>query len=393
VTPEILEHEMNQSHRQADESVQRRDVPLRIVLAKVGLDGHDRGIKVVARGLRDSGFHVIYGGLWQTPEVVAQTVVDEDADWLGLSLLSGAHKTLVPRVLEALKAAGAADVPVMLGGIIAEADVPSLREQGVRGVFGPGTSIETIAEFLHAQRPERTSAPGGSARRMLSRALTIAAQGGEPANEPATEFAAAGPRVLSVGVTGSAGVGKSSLIGRLVAHLRNKGQRVAVLACDPESSVSGGALLGDRIRIAAGQADEGVFLRSLPVTSGQQGVAPHVDRMIEVLGRGGFDVVIVETTGVGQGDMAVRDLVDVLAVLVQPATGDALQWEKAGVLEVADIVVVHKSDLTGAERVAADMYEQLHLAGGRTIPVVRASAARNEGLDELWNAISSLSDR
>jgi LAO/AO transport system ATPase len=382
---------MNHSHTQADDSVQQRDVPLRIVLAKVGLDGHDRGIKVVARGLRDSGFHVIYGGLWQTPEVVAQTVVDEDADWLGLSLLSGAHKTLVPRVLEALKDAGAADVPVMLGGIIAEADIPGLREQGVRGVFGPGTAIETIAEFLHAQRPDRTSAPaadlpGGSDRRRLSRALTIAAQGGELA----AEQAATRPRVLSVGVTGSAGVGKSSLIGKLVAHLRSKGKRVAVLACDPESSVSGGALLGDRIRIAAGQADEGVLLRSLPVTSGQQGVAPHVGRMIELLGRGGFDVVIVETTGVGQGDMAVRDLVDVLVVLVQPATGDALQWEKAGVLEVADVVVVHKSDLTGAERVAADMYEQLHLAGGRTIPVVRASAARNEGLDELWSAVTSI---
>jgi LAO/AO transport system ATPase len=385
---------MSDSHRQADDSEQRRDVPLRIVLAKVGLDGHDRGIKVVARGLRDAGFHVIYGGLWQTPEVVAQTVVDEDADWLGLSLLSGAHNTLVPRVLDALKIAGAADVPLMLGGIIAETDVPELRAQGVRGVFGPGTSIETIATFLHAQRPDRTSSPGadsplGSARRALSRALTIAAQGDELPNNLVTQFAAR-PRTISVGVTGSAGVGKSSLIGKLVAHLRSKGQRVAVLACDPESSVSGGALLGDRIRISATHADEGVFLRSLPVTSGQQGVAPHVDRMIKLLSQGGFDVVIVETTGIGQGDMAVRNSVDVLVVLVQPATGDALQWEKAGVLEVADIVVVHKSDLAGAERVAADMYEQLHLAGGRTIPVVRASAARNEGLEELWAAVSGI---
>jgi LAO/AO transport system ATPase len=201
------------------------------------------------------------------------------------------------------------------------------------------------------------------------------------------------PRAVSVGVTGSAGVGKSSLIGKLVANLRSNGQRVAVLACDPESSVSGGALLGDRIRIATAHADEGALLRSLPVTSGQQGVAPHVDRMIELLGQGGFDMVIVETTGIGQGDMAVRDLVDVLVVLVQPATGDSLQWEKAGVLEVADIVVVHKSDLAGAERVAADMHEQLHLAGGRTIPVVRASAARNEGLEELWAAISGLGGR
>src|ERR1700735_1948801 len=102
--------------------------PIRIVLAKVGLDGHDRGIKVVARALRDAGMHVIYAGLWQTPEAVARAVADEDADWLGLSLLSGAHMTLVPRVLQVLRDQGLADVRVMVGGIIPEADVPRLLE-------------------------------------------------------------------------------------------------------------------------------------------------------------------------------------------------------------------------------------------------------------------------
>src|SRR5438876_6885736 len=113
--------------------------PVRIVLAKVGLDGHDRGVKVVARALRDAGMHVIYAGLWQTPEAVARAVADEDADWLGLSLLSGAHLTLVPRVLEALRALGAGDVRVMVGGIIPDADVPRLLEMGISRVFGPGT--------------------------------------------------------------------------------------------------------------------------------------------------------------------------------------------------------------------------------------------------------------
>lgn len=386
---------MSHPPRQVDNADKERGAPLRIVLAKVGLDGHDRGVKVVARGLRDAGFHVIYGGLWQTPEVIAQTVVDEDADWLGLSMLSGAHKTLVPRVLTALRHAGAGDVPVMLGGIIAEADIPELRAQGVRAVFGPGTAIATIATFLRAVRPAApgTAASPVSARRTLSRALTSVAQGRELDRDLASQLSAPGagkPHILSVAVTGSAGVGKSSLIGKLVAYLRSAGQRVAVLACDPESSVTGGALLGDRIRIAAALEDEGMFLRSLPVASGQQGVALHLDRMIELLGRGGFDVVIVETTGIGQGDMAVRQFVDVLVVMVQPETGDALQWEKAGVLEVADIVVVHKSDLAGAERVAAEVLEQLHLAGGRTIPVLRCSAARNEGLEELWAAVTGI---
>ena len=120
----------------------------RIVLAKVGLDGHDRGIRVVARGLRDAGFHVIYGGLWQRPEAVAQAVCDEDADWLGLSLLNGAHLTIVPRVAAALRQWGRGDVRIVVGGIIPEADIPALREHGVAAVFGPGSSVQTIAAAL-----------------------------------------------------------------------------------------------------------------------------------------------------------------------------------------------------------------------------------------------------
>ncbi len=125
--------------------------PLRIVLAKVGLDGHDRGIKVVARALRDAGFHVIYAGLWQAPEAVVRTVLDEDADWLGLSLLSGAHMTLVPRVLQLMREAKLDQVGVLVGGIIPEADVPKLLEMGVARVFGPGTSLDSIIEFLKSR--------------------------------------------------------------------------------------------------------------------------------------------------------------------------------------------------------------------------------------------------
>src|SRR5881227_2591136 len=101
---------------------------IRVVLAKVGLDGHDRGVKVVARALRDAGMHVIYAGLWQTPEAVVRAVADEDADWVGLSLLSGAHLTLVPRVIALLRESGLDHVGVLVGGIIPEADVPKLQE-------------------------------------------------------------------------------------------------------------------------------------------------------------------------------------------------------------------------------------------------------------------------
>src|SRR5260370_15342519 len=112
-------------------------VPVRVVLAKVGLDGHDRGIKVVARGLRDAGFHVIYAGLWQTPEAAVRAAADEDADWLGLSLLSGAHMTLVPRVLQLMKEAGLEGGRLLVGRILPEADLPKLLAMGVRPAFGP----------------------------------------------------------------------------------------------------------------------------------------------------------------------------------------------------------------------------------------------------------------
>lgn len=117
-------------------------------MAKPGLDGHDRGAKVIARALRDAGFEVIYTGLHQTPEQVVQAVIQEDADAVGLSLLSGAHLTLVPRIMESLKEQGREDVLVLVGGIIPEADIPVLKEQGVAEVFTPGAPLPAIGAWL-----------------------------------------------------------------------------------------------------------------------------------------------------------------------------------------------------------------------------------------------------
>jgi len=132
--------------------------PYRVVVAKPGLDGHDRGAKVIARALRDGGFEVVYTGLHQTPEQVVQAVVQEDADAVGLSLLSGAHLTLVPRVVQLLAEAGRADVLVIVGGIIPEADIPVLTEQGVAAVFTPGTPLDSIASWLADALDEREEA-------------------------------------------------------------------------------------------------------------------------------------------------------------------------------------------------------------------------------------------
>src|SRR3974377_499418 len=131
--------------------------PYRVVVAKPGLDGHDRGAKVIARALRDSGFEVVYTGLHQTPEQVVQAVVQEDADAVGLSLLSGAHLTLVPRVVKLLADAGRGDVLVMVGGIIPEGHIRVLKEQGVAQGFTPGAAPASTGEWLGAALDERES--------------------------------------------------------------------------------------------------------------------------------------------------------------------------------------------------------------------------------------------
>jgi methylmalonyl-CoA mutase C-terminal domain/subunit len=123
----------------------------RILIAKPGLDGHDRGAKVIARALRDAGMEVIYLGLRQTPEMIVEAALQEDADGVGLSILSGAHMTLLPRVVELLRQNGLDDVIVFAGGIIPDEDVPALNELGIRGIFGPGTSTEEVVAFVQAQ--------------------------------------------------------------------------------------------------------------------------------------------------------------------------------------------------------------------------------------------------
>lgn len=135
-----------------------KQFPIRVVLAKVGLDGHDRGVQVIGRALRDAGMEVIYTGLWQTAEAVVQAVVDEDADVLGVSMLSGAHLTLMPRLTELLKHAGCDDVVVVVGGIVPDADRAPLKNAGVHLVFGPGTAMADMLTAIQTEVAKRRAA-------------------------------------------------------------------------------------------------------------------------------------------------------------------------------------------------------------------------------------------
>ena len=136
--------------------------PLRILIAKPGLDGHDRGAKVIARALRDAGMEVIYTGLRQTPEMIANAAVEEDVDAVGLSILSGAHNTLLPRVIELLRNNGMGDVPVFAGGIIPDEDIAGLKAAGVTAIFGPGTPLAEIVSFVQSHTRLRTEGSGSA---------------------------------------------------------------------------------------------------------------------------------------------------------------------------------------------------------------------------------------
>lgn len=224
-------------------------------------------------------------------------------------------------------------------------------------------------------------------RRALAELLTLVELGQAPELPEPEDYPPIPTRV--VGITGSGGAGKSTLVGELVAHLRRQGLTVAVLACDPQSPVTGGALLGDRIRVRFEANDEGVYFRSLSTRGAAGGISAAVKPAIAWLKSFGFNVVLVETVGVGQDQIGVRDAVDTLVLLVTPHTGDEVQWEKAGILEVADIVVVNKSDLSGAQRVRQQLTSALSLGQqSASVPILNTTAATGEGVGELWEEIS-----
>ena len=186
---------------------------------------------------------------------------------------------------------------------------------------------------------------------------------------------------LIVGITGPPGAGKSTTIAALVGAYRDRGNRVAVLAVDPSSPFSGGALLGDRIRMAAHINDSDVLIRSVATRGHLGGLAAAVPAAIRLLGAIGYDVILLETVGVGQSEIEIAAVADPTVVVLNPGAGDAVQAAKAGVLEVADIVAVNKADREGAEQTVRDLRAET------TAPIVSLIAARGEGVADLVAAI------
>jgi LAO/AO transport system kinase len=200
---------------------------------------------------------------------------------------------------------------------------------------------------------------------------------------------------LVVGFTGPPGAGKSTLVNTYTAHVRKQGQTVGIIAVDPSSPVSGGAILGDRIRMTATLDDDGVFMRSLASRGHLGGLSPAAVRVIDALDAAGKDIILIETVGTGQSEIDVAEIADVRVLVTAPGLGDDIQAMKAGLIEIADIMVVNKADREGADRTAHQLKGALSLrAHDRSkVPVLKTTAISGEGVEALGTAIGEVGAR
>lgn len=232
--------------------------------------------------------------------------------------------------------------------------------------------------------------------RAVARLISLVEDASPALREVMSLLAAQAGHARVVGLTGSPGVGKSTSTSVLVSAYRRRGLTVGVLAIDPSSPFSGGALLGDRVRMQEHATDDGVFIRSMASRGHLGGLSWATPQALRVLSAAGCDVVLIETVGVGQAEVEVASLADTTLVLLAPGMGDGIQAAKAGILEVADIFVVNKADRDGADTVARDLRYMLSLGGSRSgdstgdlwrVPILKTVAAKGEGADEVVDEI------
>jgi methylmalonyl-CoA mutase cobalamin-binding domain/chain len=362
----------------------------RVLLGKMGLDGHDRGVKVIARALRDSGVHVIYSGLWQTPRSLAISARDEDCDVVCASMMSNSHLVLGPKLISELRDLGRPDLLVYMGGILPQEDLPKLAQAGVARCFTTGVGLLDIVNAVHgAVRVREAQFAQGGVTAQLSRDISLVHAG-----QPGRAGAARRRPKRVIGVTGSPGAGKSTLVAQMVSEYSRKSAagepgftgRCAVVAFDPMSPITSGALLGDRLRVDFNTIDESVYYRSLAISGEDYHALTDILELIGGAhsGNGSYDTVFVETVGAGQNETRIRQFVDKTAVVLTPGMGDAVQMDKAGILEIADLFVCNKADHPGENELVRDLRD---IAGRRAI--VETVAIRGQGIDELLNALLS----
>ena len=242
----------------------------------------------------------------------------------------------------------------------------------------PPDSSDLIARALRGER------------RSVARLISLVEDGGVRMSEVMTALYPHTGNAYSIGITGAPGAGKSSLTERLIAQARADGRRVGVLAIDPSSPFSGGALLGDRVRMQSHATDPDVFIRSMATRGHLGGLSLATPEAVRVLDATGADVVVIETVGVGQAEVEITDACDTTLVVVTPGWGDAVQAAKAGLMEIADVFVVNKADRQGARETVRELRQMLELSTADWKPEIVATVAiKDDGIDRLWSAIAT----
>ncbi|MCW2666353.1 MAG: methylmalonyl-CoA mutase, large subunit [Frankiales bacterium] len=384
--------------------------PVRFVTAASLFDGHDAAINIMRRVLQAQGAEVVHLGHDRSVEEVVTAAIQEDVQGIAVSSYQGGHVEYFTYLVERLREAGAGHVKVFGGGggVIVAEEIALLAERGVT-IFAPedgqrlglpgmiNTLIAACDVDLAAEPPSLDAVLSGD-HTALARALTVLETGRSPQLAAALHEAA--PDVPVLGITGTGGSGKSSLTDELLRRLRLDQQdklRVAVIAVDPTRRRGGGALLGDRIRMNS-LAGTQVFFRSMATRTSASAVPEHLDDAIAACKAAGFDLVVVETPGIGQGDASITAHCDVSLYVMTAEYGAASQLEKIDMLDAADVVAVNKYERRGAEDARRDVARQLvrnrEAFGVRweDMPVFGTSAARfaDDGVTAVYQHLRGL---
>nr|WP_246634373.1 fused isobutyryl-CoA mutase/GTPase IcmF [Nocardia iowensis] len=375
-------------------------------------DGHDAAINIMRRILQAQGAEVIHLGHNRAVSEVVDAVLTEDAQGVAVSSYQGGHVEYFEYLADALKKAGAEHVRIFGGGggVIVAEEIARLAESGVTifspedgqrlGLPGMINQLIRACDIDLSTEPPVLDAVLSGERAALARAITCIQQGALPdTDRQALTQAAAARTVPVLGITGTGGSGKSSLTDELVRRLRSDQQdklRVAILAVDPTRRRGGGALLGDRIRMNALDGDH-IFFRSLATRGGRE-LPNNIELIVTACKAAGYDLVILETPGIGQGDAAVTDHVDVSMYVMTPEFGAASQLEKIDMLDYADVVAINKFERRGAADALRDVSRQLirnreeFTAAPEDMPVFGTSAAtfNDDGVTALYQHLAGL---